>query len=307
MDMLNRCVNILLASLFLLMSQLVQAQAVRVKATANKDHILIGEPILLQLEAEGPAGTAINWFALDSIPHFEFIETGKIDTVPGSMGVLIKQVITITSFDSGRQVIPQLAAGFNNSRYLTDSIAVDVAYSTTDTNQPYHDIKDIIEVAAVEPLYVNYIIAVITILAIVALIWLLRKKKEHAVVTKPGKSLLPPYETALASLSELDAARLPEKGQYKLFGVTLNEILRTYCREEKIGALPDTDNMRLVVELKSLLEKDNLLELAQELRLLDAVKFARFEPSREEQQKLFTVVSTAIAQIHNNLHKKAAV
>ncbi|ULQ51123.1 BatD family protein [Flavihumibacter fluvii] len=305
MDKVNRGIKILLAFTFVMAGQLLQAQAVRVKAASNKDHILVGEPVLLQLEAECPADASLTWFDLDSITNFEFIDRGKIDTLPGSMGKLFRQSITITSFDSGSQVIPQMAITINNSRFLTDSIKVEVGYSVADPNQPYHDIKDIIEVPAVEPLYINYIIAVLTVLAIVALVFLLKRKSSiREVVPVPTAAILPPFEQAMASLAFLRSAGLPEKGQFKSFHVQLNNILRDYCRGEKIGALPDSDNIHLVLDVKPLMQNEDLVELAQALRLSDAVKFARYQPTEQEHEQVYGAIRNSIEKINHQMHKK---
>jgi hypothetical protein len=305
--MVNSGIKILLVNLFLLLAYLLPAQSVRVKATSNKDRILIGEPILLQLEAESETVAGLGWFNLDSIPHFEIIEAGKQDTLAGSMGKIISQSLTITSFDSGSQVIPQMAITLNNSRFLTDSIKIEVGYSTTDTNQPYHDIRDIIEVPLVEPLYVNYIIAVLTILAIVALVLLLRQKKPlpEAEVEQKGPRLSP-FEKAMVALTNLKAGKFLESGQYKTYYIQLNEVLRDYCRAENLGAKPDSSNSNLVVDLKPLLLNDDLFSLAQALRLADAVKFARYQPTPEEQLQVHEVIRTSIEKINQQVHKKSS-
>lgn len=305
--MVNSGIKILLVHLFLMLANLLPAQSVRIKATANKDRILIGEPILLQLEAESETVAGIGWFNLDSIPHFEIIETGKQDTLAGSMGKIISQSLIITSFDSGSQVIPQMAITLNNSRFLTDSIKIEVGYSTTDPNQPYHDIRDIIEVSVVEPLYVNYIIAVLTIVAIVALILMLRQKKQLPELDVEQKGpRLTPFEKAIAALKNLKAGTFLETGQYKNYFIQLNEVLRNYCRAENLGAKPDSSNSSLVVDLKPLLLNEDLFSLAQALRLADAVKFARYQPTTEEQEQVHEVIRTSIEKINQQVHKKSA-
>src|SRR5688572_19799688 len=100
------------------------AQDISVKATIDKNRILIGEPIQLELEAIVPAGASVKWFVTDTIPHFEFIGKNKIDSSkPG----IYKQTLIITSFDSGRVVIPALSLEYDGKSYLTDSIAIVVS------------------------------------------------------------------------------------------------------------------------------------------------------------------------------------
>ena len=97
-----------------------------VKAVIDKSKILIGEPLRLTLEADIPEHEAIRFFQFDSIPHFEFLGRPKIDTSNTGRGTLLKQVLTLTSFDSGHWVIP---AFLLTGDIRTDSIPIDVVFS----------------------------------------------------------------------------------------------------------------------------------------------------------------------------------
>ena len=101
----------------------------------------------LTLEVDVPENEPIRFFQLDSLPHFEFLNIQEIDTVNTGSGTVLTQVIHITSFDSGHWVIPSLSIGEN---VATDSIPVDVGFSPFNPDQPYHDIKEIIEVTPEE-------------------------------------------------------------------------------------------------------------------------------------------------------------
>ena len=85
---------------------------ISVTATANRNQILIGEPVQFTLEAKLPLGMQMTWFPLDSIPHFEYIEKGKLDSAVTEDGKSFRQDVLITSFDSGTFVIPSLTASF---------------------------------------------------------------------------------------------------------------------------------------------------------------------------------------------------
>src|SRR5262245_16002207 len=117
-------------SLFSLAVLFSEAQKkITVKAVVDKNKILIGERILLTLEADIPEEKQIRFFAIDSLPHFEIQEREKTDTSNTSDGTFLKQVLTITSFDSGHWVIPVLSLG---DGITTDSIPIDVGYSDFD-------------------------------------------------------------------------------------------------------------------------------------------------------------------------------
>ncbi len=112
-----------------------------VNATVDKNRIFIGERIRLTLRADIPENEPIRFFVIDTIPHFE-LDRQRIDTSYTSEGTALKQVISITSFDSGHWVIPALSLG---EKITTDTLPIDVVFSPMDSSQAYHDIKDIIE------------------------------------------------------------------------------------------------------------------------------------------------------------------
>src|SRR3979409_1750558 len=77
-----------------------------VKASVDRNKILIGEHIQLTLEADIPENELIHFFIIDSLPHFEILSKPKIDTTNTHDGTRLRQIISITSFDSGHWVIP---------------------------------------------------------------------------------------------------------------------------------------------------------------------------------------------------------
>jgi hypothetical protein len=139
------CKHIILVSCWLLCVISAFSQ-VLVKASVDKDRILIGEHVKLSLVAYVPLGQTVEWFQLDTIPHFEFIQKGKIDTSEGIDGKKITQQLVITSFDSGARQIPPLELKVNQKSFFTETIPITVEFSPFDQEKDYHDIKEIVEV-----------------------------------------------------------------------------------------------------------------------------------------------------------------
>src|SRR5690606_17334933 len=73
----------------------------RIPVKADRTAILIGEPITLSLQADIPENAPIRFFRIDSLPHFEVLDRGKIDTTNTGYGTILKQQVRITSYDSG--------------------------------------------------------------------------------------------------------------------------------------------------------------------------------------------------------------
>ena len=296
-----RCITRHIIGCILLLTPVWAQAQVLAKASVDRDKILIGEPIVLTLDVRTPLGQDISWFDLDSIPHFDFIDKGKADTVDGIDGKKMQQVLTITSFDSGSQVIPPLAIKVDNRTYFTDSINIEVAYMPFDPAEDYRDIKEIVEVAP--PWWLKYIpwaIGVITVIAIALIVYLLTRKKKAVLVEQPVFSKLSPYEEALLALEELRKKGWSQNGEAKHFYSRLNDILRVFVlRKLNIATLEKT-NEELILQLKQLpLDREAFSQLATALRMADFVKFARYQPGEQDNEKNFSIIQSAITTLNN--------
>jgi hypothetical protein len=261
-----------------------------VKATVDKNRIFIGERIQLTLEADIPENEPIRFFIIDTIPHFE-LERQKIDTTNTSEGTSLKQIINITSFDSGHWVIPPLVLGEN---LATDTIPVDVAFSPMDSTQAYHDIKDILDIKPAEEKkkwWLWYAIGgSVLVLGLIAFL-LLRKKKPVVAVAAPPVN---PYDEAMQQLSKL----LNERPDQKQFYSRLVDIFRVYVsRKKDIHSMQKTTD-DLVVQLRGLpIDRLQFEKLSQSLRLSDFVKFAKYVPSADDDRNTFETIKNSIVAI----------
>jgi LPXTG-motif cell wall-anchored protein len=167
--------RLIFSSIFLFVVQITNAQGgATIKATVDKNRILIGQPLQLTIEARLSQEATTSFVNIDSINHFEFLGKPLIDSANEDGSRIIKEIYKITSFDSGHWVIPSfiLSKGIK-----TDTIPVDVLFSEVDPNQDYHDIKDIIEVAPPKKKQWWWYIAGGVLLLAIITIYLFRKKK----------------------------------------------------------------------------------------------------------------------------------
>lgn len=260
-----------------------------IKASVNKNRILIGEPIELTVEANLPVKGKV--FSIDTIPHFEMLGQPVIDTpiVEGNTRPF-KGVYTITSFDSGRWSIPSFTLARN---IKTDTIPIAVVFTENfDPTQQYHDIKDIIEVDITRKKFSWWWYAAGGAVLIAIIIYLLRRKKPVKEV-KP-KILVSPYEEAMKGLEELKRT----KPETKLYYSKLTDIFRLYIyRKKDILSLQKTTD-DLVLQLKGLnLPKEQFDKLSQSLRLSDFVKFAKYVPSENDDRDIMSAIESAIKTI----------
>jgi len=266
------------------------------KASVDRDRILIGEPVKLTLDVRAALGQDITWFTLDSFPHFEFLDRGKTDTTSDVDGKEFTQVLTITSFDSGRWQIPSLVLMAGNKKYSTDTINIDVAYSSFNPLEDYHDIKDITEVAQPKWLkYIPWLIGLGTLLAVGLLVYLFTRKRKTVPTERVAVSKLSPYEEAAQALQELQKKGWARDEQVKGYYSSLNDILRVFILRKLNMSTMEKTNEELISQLGRLsIDRVVFRQLSDALRIADFVKFARYQPEPSDNEKNFTVIKSAI-------------
>jgi len=290
-------INIILIVLALCCS--VANGQVQLRATADKNKILIGEPFDLTLEAYVPMGTQVIWPKTDTIPHFDILEKKDPDTSTTIDGKKISQVIKLTSFDSGSWSIPQLQMMVGSQAYYTDTLNIDIVYTGFNPTDDYHDIKDIEDIKNPYAKYIPWIIGFLTLLSIAAIVYLLRKKQTIKIVPVATKKL-DPYEEAMQALDQLQSTQFPAKGEMKAYYSELNEILRGYMSRKLGIATMQQTNGELISQLKTLqLPAETFSSLSNALMVIDFVKFARYKPESDDPEQHFSVIRSSIQSLNN--------
>jgi preprotein translocase subunit Sec61beta len=286
------------------------ASTQKLTAVADRNKILIGEQVSLIVKAEDintRTSELPAWISFyDSSGHIQFIKQEAIDTIEFKGYTTYIQNLAITSFDSGRWVLPPLKlllrdkeSGKQTILATSDSIALEVLPVDVSGLKQYHDIKEIQEVEA-KPNYVLYVAIALSIIGLTILVWLLLKKKKQL-----PKEISPAYkETALASalkqIKELEDEKLPQQGKVKLFYTRITDICRRYFNEQlqvrSAQLTSDEIMLRLSVYLQHQKRRSELYQL---LRLADAAKFAKYKPSTEENASAIATAVESLKHIDN--------
>jgi hypothetical protein len=260
--------------------------------TDTKD-ILIGGQFKLTVKAPLPlnSGNLTQWLAFpDSIPHFEIVEAGKIDTVNfKDDSKAIEQTFTITSFDSGTWVFPAMLVEFAGTAtqapqvVKTDSFLVRVSYMADSTSQ-LRDIKPIIQVSVINYLWLYIAGGVLLLLLIGFLLYRYFKKKKKDI-PETAVSKLSPFDEAMAELKNLSRFDLQDAVDIKSYHIKLAGIYKNYLGRKLGKNLFSKTTGDLLINMKEVnLPPVNISELATALRCTDAVKFARYLPLSNESE-----------------------
>lgn len=288
---------------FFMAHQSLNAQTV--SAVTDRNKILIGEQVVLQLKAEDINTTKTlleSWFTIfDSSNHIQIIKREPVDTVDVNGLTTYLQKIILTSFDSGRWKLAPLKITFidratgKQSSLQTDSVALEVIPVNVSVLKNYHDVKDILDV----PVQTNYMLyaiiaAVVIILAIISWFIIKRfKNKKPAIAKLVYKGTV--LEHALQQIKELQQQNLSGKVNIKSFYTKLTTICRDYFEEQLQVRSSQATSDELMILLAAYLQNEKMrTAFYQLLRLSDAVKFAKYLPGEEQNNQ---AIDTAIASL----------
>jgi len=275
-----------------------------VKTFADKSEILIGEQFKLRVEADFPVSDyKLRWLTVpDSIPHFEIINRGKVDSVyTNSQLSGISQTFTLTSFDSGKWALPSFTVGIDPLKddttfnYFTDTLPVTVSFSVSDTTNQLRDIKPIRDVEVVNRLW-YWIAGGILLLALISyLVWRYRRKAKKTIAPISVKSNLSAYDEAMQELKKLQQYDFNDPADIRIVHTRLGEILKHYLsRRENNNYLNNTTGDILVVLTDIGVNQTKLSGVAGALRCGDAVKFAKYVPGTEETSHSISAITDLI-------------
>ena len=275
-----------------------------VKAGVDRDKIFIGEQIRLKLAIEG-GRAGMKWFSFpDSLNHFEILKRSKIDTVLNGSVTNYYQLVTITSFDSGKWEFPSLfVPGLSQP---TPPIAIDVMPVDVSKMQDYNDIKDIEEVKQENDWLIIGIVGIVTLFSIAMIYWLFLKKKKVIVESRPLMGNMSPLDWVISELNKLKAQNLTTPVEVKKYYSGLSDISRTffYRQLQQHSLQQTTDEWMMALQPLSV-DNETKTSFFQVLRLADTVKFAKYLPHTRDNETSVEVIKSMLQKVsllHSSIH-----
>jgi len=276
----------------------VHAQIIQARATIDSVHVLIGDQLKVHLELDQPEGIKINFPEIgDSLSStIEVIKRSPLDTfhLDKSEQIKIIQNLTITSFDTGKQVIPPFYFSREN-KGMTDTIEslpvdffvrsmkIDTTKGPVDIKLPY---KAPVNLKEASP----YILGIILIASLLFFLfyYINRKKHNRSLFGKILQPEEPPHIVALRSLDEIKNEKLWQQNQVKKYYSKITDTLRIYIQNEfHIKTLECTTDEILSEfrKKKDLIPEKLYNELKSILNTADLVKFAKYKPAADDNEQ----------------------
>lgn len=280
-------------------------QVPEAKASVDTLAIKIGGTLTYQLEVKAPITSTVKWPSFrDSIGDFELLKKQKIDTAVKGDLQRYQQKITLIGFEKGRSHIPalsipyQLSSGTADS-LKTDSFSVRVTTVKIDSGNRIKPIKGLLEIPLTFQELLPYILGGVGALVLIGLgYWLYKRwkrKKRQPVPTAQPLQL--PHEKALNQLKQLEDEKLWQKGYIKEYHDQLTDIIRDYLEHLlNIKALELTTS-EIMQELQGrALSNEQKEKLQQLFNTADMAKFAKAQPSSEENEQALTIAYAFIRE-----------
>lgn len=283
------------------------AQLPTLTTSVSKRNILIGEPLQYTVHLQMPDNSyMLKWFSIpENLGPFVVRSQNKIDSTYANGLLGFSQSFSITSFDSGAQVIPSVQLNLTNLHndstfiMMTDSIPISVSYSPADSVLPFHDIKPVLSVNLKNEWWFWIAIAAGILLLLLIIYWIVRKRKKKK--SAPSIASLSDYDEAMKALEDLSKAGLPEKGEWKLYFSQLTDIFKKYLSRFSGKDQMHLTGEELIAELHSQCKDRELLShFAETIKLGDAVKFARFATTAEDCKKGLSTIRNIIEELNSN-------
>lgn len=270
------------------------AGEISVKATLEPNEILIGEQSKFKLELVQPAAEKVSWPQLsDTIAtNVQILEKLKTDTteIPDNR-ISITSEYLVSSYDSGFYYIPEFV--FETVSQKVTSNPVGLTVNTVQVNEQTDDIHAEKEIMSAPFSWIELAqwsgigLAIILIIAIIVLL-LMRFvfKKKVTIIPEEPEVILPAHVVALEKLEQIKTEKIWQQGQIKQFYTQLTDVIREYLsRAYSINAMEMTTD-----EIVALVKKNKDLDeirvvLKEMLELSDLVKFAKFIPLENENEK----------------------
>ncbi len=273
------------------------AQSVQVNARFDSTAIMIGDQIKLHIELERQKDVRVQFPAwADTLTrNIEIVETYPIDSTPAANGMIrLKQDILVTSFDSGRHVLPPIRFPFvaegHADTIATRPIYLEVLTMPLDTTQNFADIKPIYKVpigwADIWPWLLRFGLLFLAAALIGFGIYAFIRWRNNKPIFSAPKPPEPPHITALRELDKLRGEKLWQSNRTKDYYTRLSDVVRTYI-EGRFGvtAMEMTSDEILSGLRNADFEDNNLVDRLRKLfSLADLVKFAKAEPLPDENE-----------------------
>lgn len=268
-----------------------QAQEIHARALIDTTHVLIGDQFNLRIELDQSVNMKVGFPQIgDTLSRaIEVIARSPLDTfhLQKEEQIKIIQNLTITSFDTGKQVIPSFHFNLKTDKlsqavetrpleFFVHSLPVDTTKGPVDIKKPYGAPVTLKEVSP-------YILGIMLLAALLFFLfyYLHRRKQNKPVFGRTVKPKEPAHVIALRMLDRIKDQQLWQHNHVKTYYSEISDTLRIYIENRfEIPAMEFTTEeiLNSFRKEKGIIADKPFNDLKSILSLADLVKFAKYEP-----------------------------
>lgn len=288
--------RLLFAILFILsVTGVATAQNVSVNAEMDSCQRLIGEQARIKLKIGIDAGkrALLPLFDKEIVEGVEIVEKAPTDTQLLNDGkrLLITEEYVVTSFDSALYVIPPFEVLVDGIPYYSEELALAVYMMPVDTTnlEMFFPPKD---VWAIELTWNDYKSAVgyflLFILLAALLAWIIVRYISNKPIIRIVK-VKPKQPAHVVALGEMERIKSDNSwrasGNSKEYYTAITDALRVYMNERFGFNATEMTTDEIVTHLLQVKDKESIREVRELLETSDLVKFAKFNPPMNENDR----------------------
>ena len=299
----------------------LKAQQVEVDGKVESTDVQVGKPFTLDLSLKVPYGWFVEWndFAIDTLSEqLDIIKRGEVErTADADSNVIVKQQLTLMTFDTGQMQVPPIALKYarsfddpNRLKAYTDPIRLYSTTMTVDTTLAYKPIVEPIAAPVKFKEVFPWILAALLLVLIALGIWYWRKHRKPKVDADGNVvrgPVIPPYDKAVGDLKRLREEKIWQSGKVKEYFSSLTDIAREYIEGQfGVNAVEMTTD-DILEEIKPLhFPKETYDKLKDTMEVADLVKFAKYSASTLESDTALNSMTDFVNESYAQYQKQKA-
>ena len=272
-----------------------RAQHVSVNAEIDSCQRLIGEQarIKLKVGVDADKNALLPIFEKEIVDGVEIVEKLPNDTQMLNDGkrLLITEEYIVTSFDSALYTIPAFEVLVDGMPYYSEELAMAVYMMPVDTTnvEQFFPPKDIWTTELQWEDYENSVyFSIILLLLIAAITWITIRYISNKPIIRIVKiePKLPAHKVALNEIERIKSdATWRTSANSKEYYTALTDALRIYMSERFGFNAMEMTTEEIITSLLLTKDKESIKELHEILETSDLVKFAKFNPPMNENDR----------------------
>ena len=289
-----RYLKLFILTLFLAVQSASVMANVLVTATSDSINLLVGDQTKIHLEVTCDADQQVDFplFSDTLITGIEILQPVVTDTqyVNKKRRMTVTRHYTVTSFDSAFYFIPPFQVYVDSVPYSSDGLALAFFMFDLESNEPDAFIgpKSIMQMPLKwQDVKLSVFGGVALILLVVLVVFLIIRYRDNKPIIRVVKiePKIPAHVKALADIEKLKLNRMSYGDDAKSYYTDLTDIIRVYINDRFGFYATEMTSTEIYNELLKHQQKESLNDLMELLQMADLVKFAKFKPMLNENDR----------------------